>query len=91
MQVVYTRSTFANRSARLSHQVKAWVKRAAPSLVIGLAIIGTLHLAGMNLLSQSTASVEPPIANTPIQHPYGYFPDQFVNQATVIEPPIEQF
>lgn len=87
MQVIYTNHSFASPSFRKGLRL---VSRLGQVVVAAFAIVGVLHLTGMSPLTSSTAStvtgVEP---ITPVA--VDYFPGQFVNQATHIEDPIEQF
>ena len=88
MQVVY----WNHSSTRASHKALQSIFRLAQTIVFALAVIGALHLIGASPFAPSTAS--PPDVIEPVSgclDPYTYFPSQFVNQATELEEPIEQF
>lgn len=87
MQVIYTNHSFTRPSLRKGLRLAS---RLGQTVVVALAIVGALHLVGMSPFTSSTASavsVVEPITSVAVD----YFPSQFVNQATHIEDPIEQF
>jgi anti-sigma-K factor RskA len=86
MKVIH--HSFARRSPRK----EVWlVSRLVRVVVAALAIVGALHIIGAHPYASSTASTAPAVEPVATPAEYVYFPSQFVNQATEIAEPIEQF